>query len=230
MPQNGEALSEKVDRVKKLIEKFPAAASTLNSATDQLGKSVGKLDAVLKRFSLGIPTWVTFSGSPGTDPSYDHEDLGYAKIGGRWGIAIRTVSGDVRADEGDKVEQYPFNDAPRLLRVQAIPRIPELLTALLENAAKMSAELAAKAEEVDALTDGISAVIDPPKKSKEARTIPFAAKLLEALRDDATIATTDQPEGVTKALGHATADVAFTGRAQDLEGLLDVSVAEKDGW
>src|ERR1700722_14127044 len=141
MVPTNEALSKKVDRVKKLIEQFPSAASTLNCATDQLGKSVSRLDAILKKFSLGIPTWVTFNESTASAPSYDHEDLGYTKIGGRWGIAIRIVSGDLRAEEDEKVEQYSFNDAPRLLRVQAVTKIPELLMALLESAAQMSKEL-----------------------------------------------------------------------------------------
>jgi len=163
-------LSQKVDRVRKLIEQFPAAASNLNNATDKLGKSVGRIEAVLKKYSLGVPTWVTFNGSPDTTPSYYHEDLGYTKISGKWGIAIRTVSGDLRSDEGDRVECYLFNDAPRLLRVLAISKIPDLLAALLESAAAMSKDLTDKAAEVDALASAIDGTTDPPPKASAAVT------------------------------------------------------------
>jgi hypothetical protein len=160
MPSRSEALSQKVDRVKKLIEQFPSAASDLNNATDQLGKSVGKLDGVLKKFSLGVPTWVCFYRSVDENLHYS-EDLGYAKIGGKWGISVRTVEYDEGRGDND-VEQWLFNDAPRLLRVQAIEKIPELLEALLESAGDMSKRITEKAEEVDALTAGISSMIEQP--------------------------------------------------------------------
>jgi hypothetical protein len=169
MASTSEALSKKIDRVKKSIERFPAAASSLNSATAQLGQSIGQLDAVLKKFSLGIPTWVSFNGSDDTIPSYYHEDLGYAKIGGRWGIAVRTVSGDVRAEEDDSVEQWLLPDAPRFLAVQAIEKVPELLEAILKGAAEMTNRMTEKAAEVDALAVGINSVINPPAKARVAQ-------------------------------------------------------------
>lgn len=176
MASKEEALSKKIDRVKKSIEQFPAAASSLNSATSQLGQSIGQLDATLKKFSIGIPTWVSFNGSPDTEPGYYHEDLGYAKIAGRWGIAVRTVLGDVRSDEGDRVEQWLFPDAPRFLAVQAIEKIPELLEALLKNAGDLSKKIAEKAEEVDLLAEGINSVINPPSKPKAPNNTYAQAK------------------------------------------------------
>jgi hypothetical protein len=162
MASTSEALSKKLDRVKKSIEQFPAAASSLNDATDQLGRSIGHLDAVLKKFSLGIPTWVPFGGSPGTRPSYYHEDLGYAKIAGKWGIAVRTVEGDTRAEEDDRVELWLFPEAPRYLRVQAVEKIPDLLEAMLASAAELSKRMIEKAEEVDLLGTSINLITGVP--------------------------------------------------------------------
>lgn len=180
MASTSEALSQKLDKVKKSIEQFPAAASSLNTATTQLGQSIGQLDAILKRFSIGIPTWVLFNGSADTVPGYYHEDLGYAKIAGRWGIAVRTVSGDVRSEEGDRVEQWLLPDAPRFLGVQAIEKIPELLDAILENAAEMSKKMVEKANEVDFLASGISSVIDQLSKAKMNPPSPPRARKLTA--------------------------------------------------
>jgi hypothetical protein len=180
MASTSEALSKKLDRVKKSIEQFPAAASSLNIATSQLGQSIGQLDAILKKFSIGIPTWVSFNGSIDSVPSYYHEDLGYAKIAGRWGIAVRTVSGDVRSEEGDRVEQWLFPDAPRFLGVQAIEKIPDLLEALLNCAAEMAKKMTEKADEVDVLTAGINSAVN--LTSGQRALGPFKAKLDEALR------------------------------------------------
>jgi uncharacterized protein YoxC len=163
MPSKSEVLSEKVDRVKKLVAELPTAASTLNDATDQLGKSIGSLDALLKKFSLGVPTWVSFNSEANEIADYYYnEDLGYAKIGGKWGVAVRTVEYNPGRPDSD-IEQWLFNDAPRLLRVRAVEKIPELLEALLESAAEMSKRIAEKASEVDALTAGMNSVIEPRK-------------------------------------------------------------------
>jgi cell division septum initiation protein DivIVA len=165
MTSQSKSLSQKLERVQNSIQQLPTAAASLNAATDQLGKSVGELDGVLRKFSLGIPTWVPFSSSPNSlFPRYYHEDIGYAKIGGKWGVAIRTVDGDEVSDAGDDIEQWLFSDSPRLLRVRAIEKIPELLEALLKNAAEMTEKITAKAEEVAALTAAINSAIDPRQK------------------------------------------------------------------
>jgi hypothetical protein len=83
---------------------------------------VNKLDALLKKFNLGVPTWVSFEKSRSDDGNYQ-EDIGYAKINGKWGIAIRTIECDF-SDPDSSVAEWQFNDAPRLLRVNAVERFP----------------------------------------------------------------------------------------------------------
>jgi hypothetical protein len=162
MTAKGSSLPEKVERVQRAVQQLPTVAAALNAATDALGNSVSKLDALLKKFSLGVPTWVSFSSHRG-DEGYYKEDIGYSKLNGRWGIAIRTVSGDF-ANPDDDIEQWPFNDAPRLLRVNAVEKIPELLDALIEKSEEMTKAIAVKAGEVDALTKAMSALVEQPSK------------------------------------------------------------------
>ena len=172
MPSKGEVLSQKVDRVKHLIQQFPTAASSLNNATDQFGKSIGQLEAVLKKFGLGIPTWVSFSEWWSDDNvHFSREELGYAKIGGRWGLAIRTVSGNIGPDPDD-MECWLLPEAPRHLRMLATEAIPNLLEALLAEAAKMTEQISEKTAEVDALTAGIKSVVEP--QNALAAAIPRA--------------------------------------------------------
>src|SRR5437868_1989728 len=91
MTSANDFLSKRIERVQNAVRQFPATATNLNDATDKLGTSVSELDSVLKKFALGVPTWVPFSESHEGSYHYE-EDIGYAKIGGKWGIAIRTVS------------------------------------------------------------------------------------------------------------------------------------------
>jgi hypothetical protein len=169
MAAKGNSLLQKVERVQHAVQQLPTVAAALNAATDDLGVSVSKLDALLKKFNLGVPTWVSFVDNRGSE-GYYKEDIGYSKVNGRWGIAIRTIAVDFERPEGDDIEQWPFNDAPRLLRVHAVEKIPELLDALLEKSAEMTKAIADKAGEVDALTKAMSAVLaQPPKPNARAQ-------------------------------------------------------------
>jgi hypothetical protein len=170
MTSDSNSLSQRVERVQNSVRQFPLAATNLNTATDQLGASVGQLDAILKKFSLGVPTWVSFTeqGSEFGDEYYT-EQIGYAKIGGKWGIAIRAIDGSYQFPGKESVEQWLFSDAPRLLRVNSVEKIPDLLEALLKKAAETAVAIAQKAAEVDTLTAGINSVIEAatPKKASD---------------------------------------------------------------
>jgi hypothetical protein len=159
MASKGSSLPQKAERIQKAVQQLPTVAATLNAASDELGESVGKLDAVLKKFNLGVPPWVSFVDSK-SDSGFYQEDIGYAKVNGKWGIAIRTVECDF-SDPESSIAEWQFNDAPRLLRVNAVERIPELLDALLDSAAEMTKAIASKAGEVDAFASAMSSLIAP---------------------------------------------------------------------
>ena len=152
-----------VERAQQAFRQLSVAAITLNTASDKLGASVANLDAALKKLNLGISSWVHFrEGSSGNGFYYSYQDIGYAKIGGKWGLAIRTVSGDVRNLEDEDSEQWSFNEAPRNLRVQAVKKIPDLLEMLIKDAADITKKVATQTEEVDVLTKAISEIAEQP--------------------------------------------------------------------
>jgi prefoldin subunit 5 len=174
MASEKDSLSQKIERVKSSIQKFPAAAETLNTATDQLGKPIVDLDSVLKKFGIGVPTWVHFTQSDARYlPDYYYEDIGYAKINGKWGIAIRVLDGNFNdgPDEQTKTEWH-FADAPRFLRLRAVDKIPELLESMLEQAAEMSRKMTEKAAEITALTDAVGAVVGQSSTHKSSSAKP----------------------------------------------------------
>jgi hypothetical protein len=46
------------------------------------------------------------------DLDYSMEQIGYAKVDGKWGVALRTVSANHNWPDQDVIEQWLFSDAP----------------------------------------------------------------------------------------------------------------------
>jgi len=161
-----ENLAERVQRTYKLLS---AVATELNTSSDKLGASISALDSALRKINLGISSWVHFAESHSADNlQYSFEDIGYAKIGGKWGLAIRTVSGDERADF-DHIDQWTFNESPRGLRVRAVKKVPELLDQLIQDASEMVKEVEEQIGTVDLLTAAIEDIEAGPDKNSVAK-------------------------------------------------------------
>jgi hypothetical protein len=143
MSATGDSLAE---RVQSSYLQLSSVASDLNAVSDELGKSVAEIDAVLKRLNLGISVWVHINSWG--DEDYSFEDIGYAKVDGKWGIALQTVSGNERWPDQDHVEQWLFSDAPRKLRLASIEKLPEMLKRLSEEAVETTNKIKGKLAEV----------------------------------------------------------------------------------
>ena len=68
-------------------------------------------------------------------------------MSGKWGIALRTVSGDYQDPEGPNIECWLFNDAPRSMRLLSIGKIPELLETLSKEATETTKKIKGKLAE-----------------------------------------------------------------------------------
>ena len=149
-------------RTKNSFQQLAQAAKNLNSVSDELAKPVESLDAGLKKLNLGVTAWTAMEeGQDEFKPEYWwSRDIGYAKIGGKWGIALRTVSGDDRAPGYEKVEEWLFSDAPRWLRVTGIEHVPALIGKLIEETNKTAARIKERisdAQELAAAVDELAA-------------------------------------------------------------------------
>jgi hypothetical protein len=165
MPTNGDSLAE---RVQSSYRKLSAVASDLNLVSDDLGKSVGELDLALKKLNLGLTVWVAIRSNDDEDGSHWGEYLGYAKIGGKWGIALQTCSGHYSNPERDDVENWLFNDGPRSLRLSAIGKIPELLEKLSTEAETAAKEVRGKLQE----TQEVAAIVKKAAEQPVMHIIP----------------------------------------------------------
>jgi hypothetical protein len=138
------------------------AAEILNNTTDAFGEAVSQIDEALKKLNLGITVWVIVDEEPRLpgDLTYRVEEIGYSKVGGKWGIALRTRTGDETFgdDEREAVEAWLFNEASRTLRMKAIEKLPELVGTLSLEAAKMTKQLQSKLADAQA----VAAALNPP--------------------------------------------------------------------
>ncbi len=155
-----------VERVQESFPKLNDASKLLNQESDKLNDSADGFNAALKKLGLGITSWVAFARDRDDNIGFSwSEEIGYTKLSGKWGLAIRTTSHDYSYPEPD-IETWPFADAPRLLRIKAAPHIPDLLDKLIEDADKATKEISRHAQNIEALTATIVSMAEQPSKEQ----------------------------------------------------------------
>lgn len=141
-----------------LFKDLADSSLRLNSSSDELSKAIRPIDAALKKLNLGVSAWYAYRGSdPDQEGNYSFRRIGYAKVGGKWGLALSTDSGNAY-DESDNYEQWLFNDAPRSMRIEALEYIPDLLEQLVKESNKVAEDLQKKAKHAHELAEKISAL------------------------------------------------------------------------
>ena len=154
-----------LDRVATYYSRLSTVAADLNAVSDELGKSISEIDFALKKLNLGITTWVAIQSGDGTgyqdDYSFWSREIGYAKVAGKWGISLRKVEGNYRAPDDAAIEEWPFNEAPRSLRLEAIDKIPELLEKLSTDAVKTTKDIRSRLSEAQAVAEAVKQAANP---------------------------------------------------------------------
>jgi hypothetical protein len=154
------------EKVQSLYKNLSVAAKSLNAASDELGKAISVFDAALQKLNLGISAWAEVSGGE-EFPKWWGRYLGYARVGGNWGIAVKKASGNYEFPEEDSEEIWLFNDAPRWMRVEAVARIPELLEALLRQAEETTKKIGERTTQAYELAAAMSKAADEAQPAKE---------------------------------------------------------------
>lgn len=160
------------ERVNTSFRQLSVAATHLNAVSDALGKSISELDSALKRLNLGVSAWVAINA--GNDLPEDgyfwSEDIGYDKINNKWGIAIRTVSGNYMDPDIEHSERWLFNDAPRSLRVAAVEKIPDLIDKLNKEAEATAKKIKEKTDHARQLAAAINELAPESTASKRKQS------------------------------------------------------------
>jgi hypothetical protein len=139
----GKTASTPPPDLSKSFQRLAESAARLNDASDELSKAIAPIETVLKKLNLGISKWHTFAGGhPDQDGDVWSSEIGYAKVSGKWCVALAERSGNIQSpDYYDSSSEWAFNDAPRQLRIRAVKEIPKLLEALIEEADKVTSAL-----------------------------------------------------------------------------------------
>ena len=139
------------------FEQLSTIANSLNKASDELTRVVSVLDEALQRLNVGLVVWVlVVKWHDENGLAYESEEVGYAKVNGIWGIAIRKMFGSEDSPDPDEVrEVWAFNDAPRELRLRAVEKLPDVVDELAKAAIKTTELLNKKLAE----TRGFAAAI-----------------------------------------------------------------------
>jgi hypothetical protein len=162
--------SESLDASDTVADAYRALVGTagiLNAVSDELGKSIGVLDAALKKLNLGVAVWVRIDkNKDGPDGEFNHHLLGYAKVNSRWGVALATTEGNYGWLPDSNDEHWLFNDAPRILRIEAVEHLPALLTKMTEKASEVADSIRKQSE----MARDIANAIDIASKTSDFKS------------------------------------------------------------
>jgi methyl-accepting chemotaxis protein len=147
----------KIEKVQKNFAALSSVATELNTASNKLTEIVTVLDEALRKLNVGLSVWVTFrSRDDDSNPErYDNDQIGYCKIQGIWGIALRRIWGSQMWGDFNSDGPWLFNDASRDLRLRGVDKIPELIEALGKEASDFTNRLHKTTQEVHELAEVI---------------------------------------------------------------------------
>jgi len=150
-------MDSKTEKVQTHFQVLSKTASSLNIASDGLTQTVLILNDALKKLNIGLTVWVVVRADCAEDEPYiyDHDEIGYCKVNGVWGIALQHVWGNASRDEEAKDGPWLFNDAPREMRLACVDKIPDLIEALSKEALKTTKRVQEKTNEVRAIAEVI---------------------------------------------------------------------------
>lgn len=156
------------ERLVSAYKRLVAVAETQKIAARQFSAPIAEIDRALQRLDLGLITWQKIAGGEDDYGGYWSRDVGYARIKGDWGLAIRSVRGHHGWEE-DEVEQWLFGEAPSSMRIEALEKVPDLLEELIKNAEKTTKKLQEKTVEARELATALKVAVEelkPPKKER----------------------------------------------------------------
>ena len=136
------------------LQRLSTLASTLNRTSDDLSKQLAEIETALSRLNLGVTARVRLSTREVDSGINLIEEIGYAKVDGKWGLTWLTYYD--HDPEGSWSEKL-LREAPRDVRLLAVEVLPQLLDELAlqgENLASKTGERVADAKKIAASLKG----------------------------------------------------------------------------
>lgn len=148
----------------RLLAELSRVSERLNSASDDLNASLGKIQDRVVAMGLGVEVWIGIAGTriwnEENQPIEDWTEyqLGFARHGDGWALMTRKTWFVEAIDDAEEFwdfsEEKPLLRSPRDLRLESVKVLPDLL-----------AKLIAEADEKLALVDAARALagVEEPK-------------------------------------------------------------------
>jgi hypothetical protein len=125
------------------------------------------LDESLKKLNIGLSVWVDDADCASEPWCYDKNQIGYCKVNGEWGFALRRVWGDDQRDDYYSEGPWLFNDAPREMRLRLVDKIPDVIEALDKEASETAKRVQEKTKDVRELAEAIEKITNKPRTLSE---------------------------------------------------------------
>ena len=158
----------KVEKIQTHFQALSSAATSLNTASDELTKVVGVLDEALRKLNVGLPVWVTVSRWE-DELRRGQDEIGYCKVNGKWGIALCRSWNDDAGGEDTIEGLWHFNDAPREVRLAGVDKLPEVIEALSKEAIETTKKVQEKTKEVRELASVIEKITHQPSRTERSK-------------------------------------------------------------
>ncbi|MBL8295232.1 MAG: hypothetical protein JNN08_25530 [Bryobacterales bacterium] len=146
------------ERISSAFKQLAHASSNLDFAAKELTKTISHLEAAARRIGVQVSAWHRIAGHDEGHGSYWSRDVGWAKVGNSWCIAIRKTWGHHEAEDHDE-EIWAFADAPRWMAVESAGKLPDLFETLVNRTVETTEKLKARKAEADELSVAIEAVL-----------------------------------------------------------------------
>ena len=129
------------ERIVSAFKELPVVTNECNVAHAELGADgIAPLEAALVGLNLVVSAWYRMSKGEDEHGNYWTRDIGYAKIGDEWRIALRRTWGNENYDHyGEEV--WPFKDAPRWLCIESTAKLPDLFEELVKRTKETTEKL-----------------------------------------------------------------------------------------
>ena len=155
------------ERLASTYKRLATTSDSLNQASDEYTKPFSDIDEALQKLNIGLVAWQSVVGGQDEGDGYWSRDIGYAKVDGKWGLAIRTVNGH-HSWESDETEMWLFRDAPRPYRIEALEKLPDLLEEIIKNAEKTTKKLQEKTVDAREVANAVKQAAEEVRQEKQA--------------------------------------------------------------
>jgi prefoldin subunit 5 len=166
--QQASLIDVSAHKISSTFEALSKTAKKLNDESDKLTKTIEKLDLALQVLNLGVPAWVQFDKWYDEDGSEGYYEISYDKSMGSWGLCLRYFSSNDHTGV-ENADTWPFNGAPRELRIKAVSHIPELIEALDKAASQLVQSLSEKNSDADQIAQALGFPAEADTKNENAK-------------------------------------------------------------